>query len=335
MQDERADDVPIQQETAEPAAGEPGQAATECADLPSPGPSPASTGVHPLIHMIIDLGVGFCLLIVVGTFALAFHRVAPNLALPFAIVVFFVVAMARSIWSKLNPWTEGIAISLGAFFPIALVGLAFQGTVLTVFAYGFMLALICGSGAQTQRFVRRRQWAGSAATVAALVVVLIAAKYVIPRTGSSLGRRTMNEPAPRFTVTMLDGRPVTLDSLKGRVVVMDFWGTWCGPCLAEMPAIQKVHRNFASNSNVVFLAVNAGWHGDDADTVRSFVERRHLDLPVALDPDGAVRQMKVDALPTLVLIDRQGRIRMEEAGYDASEPLESDLTGKIQRLLQQ
>ena len=335
MQDERADDVPIQQETAEALAGEPEQAATEYADVPSPGPSPASTGVHPLIHMIIDLGVGFCLLMVVGTFALACHRVAPKLALPFAIVVFFVVAMTRAIWSKLNPWIEGIAMSLGAFFPMALIAVAFQGKTLMVFAYGFMLTVICGAGAQTQRFLHRRQWAGSLATVAALVVVLVAAKYVIPRTGSSLGQRTMNEPAPRFTVTMLEGTPVTLDSLKGRVVVMDFWGTWCGPCLAEMPAIQKVHRAFASNNNVVFLAVNAGWHGDDADTVRSFVERRHLDVPVALDPDGATRQMKVDALPTLVLIDRQGRIRLEEAGFDTDEPLESDLTGQIQRLLQQ
>jgi thiol-disulfide isomerase/thioredoxin len=243
--------------------------------------------------------------------------------------------MVRSIWSKLNPWIEGIAMSLGAFFPLALVAVAFQGRILMVLAYGVTLALICGSGAQVERFLRRRQWAGSAATAAALVVILVAAKHVIPRVGFTPGQRTMNEPAPRFTVAMLDGTPVTLDSLKGRVVVMDFWGTWCGPCLAEMPAIQKVHRTFASNSNVVFLAVNAGWHGDSADTVRSFVERRHLDVPVALDPDGATRQLKVDALPTLVLIDRQGRIRLEEAGFDMDEPLESNLTGQIQRLLQQ
>jgi thiol-disulfide isomerase/thioredoxin len=143
----------------------------------------------------------------------------------------------------------------------------------------------------------------------------------------------MNQPAPKFTLTRLDGTPVTLDSLQGHVVLLDFWGTWCGPCLAEMPQIVSLRRQFASNHDVIFLAVNSGWQGDTPDKVRTFVQQKHLDIPVALDPENATGQLKIDALPTLILIDRQGHIRMEETGYDDGEPLETELTTQIEALL--
>ncbi len=356
MEDERANDLPIQQEPteqeliqqepiqqepAEPTAVDAEQAATPNATPdsgaiePASAPSAVSAGIPRFIHLILDVALGFCILMVVGIFALVFHRFASNLALPFAVGLFFVVALTRAIWSKLNPWVEGIAISLGAFIPVSLVAVVFHSGILLLFGLGLALALICGAAAQTQRFLRRRQWVNGAATVAALVLVLIAGKYALPRLAFSPGMRTMNQPAPRFTVTMLDGTLVRLDSLKGRVVVLDFWGTWCGPCMAEMPTVQKVHRAFAANRDVVFLAVNAGWEDDTGDKVRAFTERKHLDVPVAMDTNRAVRDFSIDALPTLVVIDRQGHIRMEETGYDQDEPLESELTGRIQSLLKE
>lgn len=295
---------------------------------------PATATVPPLIGLVLDLGVGFCALIVLAIALLVFHRSAGRMWVPLTGVVFFVAAMMTALWSRLNPWIDGMATSLGAFFPVALVAVvALHSNGLRLLGFAVALALVCGAGAQTQRLWKGRQWLAGAGMAVAVIAVLVVGGKLMPGLMTPLGQRTMNEPAPRFTVTMLDGTPVTLDSLKGRVVVMDFWGTWCEPCMAEMPTIVKVHRQYRSNADVVFLAVNAGWHGDTDDQVRSFVQRKHLDVPVALDPDGVVRTMKVDGLPTLVLIDRQGHIRMEEMGYDADEPLETELTGRIEALL--
>jgi thiol-disulfide isomerase/thioredoxin len=287
------------------------------------------------LGLVLDLVVGFCTLILALVVVSFFYVVGFRQPAVVAGSVFFVAALVRAIWSKTNPWGEGAAIALGAFFPAALIAIAaFHGGQPRMWSFGAALVLICGGGAQTQRFLKRRNWAASAGTTAALVVVLfVLGKFVAPRLMAPFGPHTMNEPAPRFTVTMLDGTPVTLDSLKGRVVVLDFWGTWCAPCMAEMPTIAKVHRQFQSNANVVVLAVNPGWHEDTADTVRTFVARKRLDLPVALDDNGAWKLMKVEALPTLMVIDRQGHIRMEETGYDEDEPLETDLTGEIESLL--
>jgi len=287
------------------------------------------------LSLVLDLVVGLGTLILAPMVVLFFYLVGLRQPAAVAGAVFFVAALVRAIWSKANPWVEGAAIALGAFFPAALIAVAaFDGGQPRMWGFGASLALICGGGAQTQRFLKKRNWAAGAGTAAALVVVLfVLGKFALPRLSMPLGQRTMNEPAPRFTVTMLDGTAVTLDSLKGRVVVLDFWGTWCAPCMAEMPTIAMVHRHFQSNANVVVLAVNPGWHDDTADTVRTFVVRKHLDLPIALDDARAWKLMKVEALPTLVVIDRQGHIRMEEIGYDEDEPLETDLTGEIESLL--
>ena len=79
--------------------------------------------------------------------------------------------------------------------------------------------------------------------------------------------------------------------------------------------------------------MNPGWHGDTADTVRAFVERKRIDVPVALASVGTTSSFAIDGLPTLIVIDRKGHIRMEDVGYDEDEPLESELTGQIEGLL--
>ncbi|MFZ0271436.1 MAG: TlpA disulfide reductase family protein [Acidobacteriaceae bacterium] len=296
--------------------------------------NPANATVPPLIGLVLDLGLGFCALMVLGIALLVLHRFAGRMWLPLTGALFFLVSMVTGLWSRLNPWIDGMATSLGAFFPVALIAVvALHSGGPRVWGFALLLALACGAGAQTQRLWKVRRWLeGTGVAMAAIAMVVVAGKFM-PSLMTPLGQRAMNEQAPQFTVTMLDGTPVTLDSLKGRVVVMDFWGTWCEPCMAEMPAIVKVHRRYQSNAGVVFLAVNAGWHGDTGDQVRMFVERKHLDVPVALDSGATVRSLKVDGLPTLILIDRQGRIRMEETGYSADEPLESELAGQIEGLL--
>ena len=287
-----------------------------------------------LISLGLDLVVGFGTLIAAVILLALFHRVTSHVLLPIAGGIFFVAAMIRGIWGKLNPWMEGFAISLGALFPAALVMVAtMHGANLMLWGAAILLVPICGAGVQAQRFWKqRRLWAGAGTVVALFAVVFLAGKFALGWL-AGVGVHTMDRPAPRIGVTMLDGTPVTLGSMKGHVVVLDFWGTWCEPCLEEMPTIAKLHRFYQGNGDVMFLAVNAGWSDDTADKVRTFVERRHLDLPVALDTDDTTRRLGIDGLPTLVVIDPQGHIRMEAVGYNEGEPLEYELTGQIDALL--
>ena len=313
---------------------EPGAATLESGLGASPqNPTQASDPLKRFFSLLLDLVTGFCSLIVLAVVLVILHRIARQAFVPLTCGLFFIAAMTKAIWSELNPWAEGVAISLGAFFPVALVTVAAGHGGARLLGFGLGLALVCGAGAQTQKlFASQHRLAGFSTAVAFLALLMMANRLVVPML-MSLGQRTMNEPAPPFTVTTLDGSRVTRDSLKGRVVVLDFWGTWCEPCMAEMPAILKVHRHYQANSDVAFFAVNAGWHDDTADKVRAFVDRKHLDIPVALNPAGATKLLEVNALPTLILIDRRGNIRMESVGYDPDVPLETQLSSKIDELL--
>lgn len=312
--------------TSEPAGGP----VTESAERP-----PSGGVIDRLKSIALDLAVGFGTLIVLLICVVPFHMIRLHVVLPIAAAVFFLAAVLRAVWSKMNPWIEGIAVSVGALIPVVAVAAAFSHAGnRTLWAYAGLLVLVCCAGAQAQKFWKARPRLASVATLLVLAGVLFAAgKYAIPRLTAGSEYKTMDRPAPGFTLAMLDGTPVTLDSLKGHVVVLDFWGTWCAPCMAEMPTISKVHRQYEANKDVVILAVNPGWNDDTPDKIRGVLRAKHLDVPVALDNAGLARSLGIDALPCLMVIDRSGHIRMEDDGYDENEPLQSELTGQIEQLL--
>jgi thiol-disulfide isomerase/thioredoxin len=104
----------------------------------------------------------------------------------------------------------------------------------------------------------------------------------------------------------LAGGTVRLSELKGKVVVLNFWATWCPPCRAEMPALEQAQSALGSKGLLV-LGVN---QMEDASVVASFMRSINLDFAIALDANGAVsRAYRVSALPTTFFIDRDGVIR--------------------------
>jgi thiol-disulfide isomerase/thioredoxin len=291
--------------------------------------------VDRLTSVAVDFTVGFGALFLLGivyVIALVLHL---NTFVPLGAALFFVVAAVRAFWSKVNPWLEGLLISLGASVPVGLFGFAISSHPARLGATVLGVTVVCGAGAQTTYFVRTRRNLFAAATVAALVpLVFFGSKHIPMPTLPSPGLSTMDTPAPAFTLTTLNNpAPLTLDSLKGRVVVLDFWGTWCEPCMAEMPSVLRVHREYQSNRDVVFLAVNPGWHDDTPDKIRTTVQQKHIDMPIVLDNTGATKTLNVSGLPTLIVIDRDGHIRMRDIGYSVTENLEDELSGQIDELL--
>lgn len=112
-------------------------------------------------------------------------------------------------------------------------------------------------------------------------------------------------PAPNFTLSELAGQTLHLSDYRGKVVLLNFWASFCAPCLEEMPALETLWQDYREQGFVV-LAVAAD--RGSIDPVRRFVETGNYSFPIPLDPDGNVRkQYEVVALPTTYLIGRDGR----------------------------
>lgn len=112
------------------------------------------------------------------------------------------------------------------------------------------------------------------------------------------------KPAPPFALETFDGRDVTLASLKGKVVLLDFWATFCAPCVAALPELQALHARFADRGfAVVGLTVD-----DRAELVKKATTRAKVTYPIAKSTAGVWHAYNVNALPALVLVGRDGRI---------------------------
>ena len=119
------------------------------------------------------------------------------------------------------------------------------------------------------------------------------------------------EAAPDFLLSGLDGKPVSLVGARGKVVLLNFWATWCGPCRAETPDLIDLQKKYKDSLQIIGLAVDV----DDADEVQKFAESFGINYPVAVAPlELSMQYGGITALPTSFLLDAEGRIVQKHVG---------------------
>lgn len=145
---------------------------------------------------------------------------------------------------------------------------------------------------------------------------------------SSIYNKAINQAAPDFILKDINGKTVKLSDLKGKVVVLDFWATWCGPCKASFPSMQKVVNKYKNDKNVQFLFIHT-WEkgtGDATENAKKYIVDNNYSFDVLMD----LRQAKsgtsdvaasynVKGIPTKIIIDVNGNMRFNTSGFSADE----------------
>lgn len=135
----------------------------------------------------------------------------------------------------------------------------------------------------------------------------------------------IGQPAPDFEAVNLQGEPVRLSDYRGQAVLLNFWDSWCGPCVNEMPILNEA---YAQESNVEIIAVNIG---ESREKAEAFASKYHLDVPIVLDQHNKIKgQYGISGLPVTVLINDQGKMVDRITGELPSLEFVQELMNRIQ-----
>lgn len=185
------------------------------------------------------------------------------------------------------------------------------------------------------RTLMREEGMNSASAESELSKLRAQARKVVAQ---ELARSMLNQPMIDGNLTTLDGRPIRISDWKGKVVLIDYWATWCGPCRKSFPSMQKLYEAYKNNPGVTFAIVNVWERGDDrVKIVNDFLKNNpSLSFPVYLDKtDAVVSKYGVTGIPTKFFLGKDGRVQFKEVGYLPEEQFLEESTNRIEMLLAQ
>jgi thiol-disulfide isomerase/thioredoxin len=146
-------------------------------------------------------------------------------------------------------------------------------------------------------------------------------KKFTPWTTKRMNSALSGKPAPDLNLTTLDGKTVTLESLKGKTVLLDFWATWCPPCRVDAPALDKLHERYGKDLVILGISV-----GEDRGTVEGFLKKNPHAFTMALSSENDLpRQYDVEAVPTYIIVNADGNFEVATDGDKGFDGLRSRL----------
>ena len=143
-------------------------------------------------------------------------------------------------------------------------------------------------------------------------MVLIIFTTMIFTSSKSVAAGLINKPAPDFTLKSLSGQNLNLTEQRGKITVINFWASWCGPCRKEMPILQSFHEKY-TDLGVQVWGVNVE---QENQAGRDFISKVNVNFPILFDDKNTLSALyQVDAMPTTVVVDRSGQVRYVFRGY--------------------
>jgi peroxiredoxin len=175
---------------------------------------------------------------------------------------------------------------------------------------------------------RRRDW--FCLIVVCLVVVTFSCVRQEEKGPAPQGAAEVNRPAPQFTLADAEGKSVSLNDHKGKVVMLEFFTTWCGPCQMAAPELQSLHERY-KDRGLVLLAVSMDVGSKARSAVASFRKEHGLAYPVLMDTGEVSRLYGVFTIPTSFIIDKNGTVRSKHMGFAPS--MSQEMSKEVEALL--
>jgi len=244
-----------------------------------------------------------------------------------------IVLFGGATWMGAKSWRDWLSLCL-LYLPLAgMFGFFVLGQLPFLWPHLLLWALVIAIGLSllAARLNRNARISG------VVILFAISAWYCISYIPDRMKRATNHfgdGVAPEFAFQAVSEEAVPTTATPGKILLIDFFGTWCPPCIAELPEIVRVRAGLQNRRDIEFVVVGTNAGGDTPERLRAFARRQHVIIPLAFDQGKkAHAAFGLSGFPGIVVIDRAGRVRLTRQGYNSSEAsFRSDLTQLLESL---